>query len=172
MVNFISIDVETANADMASICSIGAAKFENGRLTSEWYSLVNPQDYFDEINVSIHGINEGMVVGAPTYAEAANILHEMLSGTVAVTHTHFDRIAIHQASQRWSIPKPDCIWLDSARVARRACRPPRMERMCDQRLRTRKCMHPDRLQFSASSCTRRCESGGADSSRGHRKHGP
>lgn len=36
---FISVDVEIANADMASICSIGAAVFENGRLADEWYTL-------------------------------------------------------------------------------------------------------------------------------------
>jgi DNA polymerase III subunit epsilon len=116
---FVAIDVETANADMASICSIGAATFEDGKVMSEWYSLVDPQDYFDDLNVSIHGIDEGMVVGAPTYAEASSVLHEMLKDKVVVTHTHFDRVATHQASLRWSVTAPVCTWLDSARVARR-----------------------------------------------------
>jgi len=118
--NFVAIDVETANADMASICSIGAARFENGRVVDEWYSLVDPQDYFDGINVSIHGIDEKMVRGAPTYAEASKTLHAMLQDTVTVTHTHFDRVATHQASSRWRVREPGCTWLDSARVARRA----------------------------------------------------
>ncbi|MFN3457908.1 MAG: exonuclease domain-containing protein [Novosphingobium sp.] len=118
--NFVAIDVETANADMASICSIGAARFENGRVVDEWYSLVDPQDYFDGINVSIHGIDEAMVRGAPTYAEAARTLHAMLQDTITVTHTHFDRVATHQASARWAVGEPICTWLDSARVARRA----------------------------------------------------
>ena len=61
---FIAVDVETANADMASVCSIGAATFENGQLSSEWYSLVDPDDQFDPVNVSIHGIDESMVTGA------------------------------------------------------------------------------------------------------------
>jgi len=42
--NFVAIDVETANSDMASICQIGIAKFENGILVEEWVSLVNPED--------------------------------------------------------------------------------------------------------------------------------
>lgn len=117
--NFVAIDVETANSDMASICSIGAVKFEHGEPVSEWYSLIDPQDYFDGINVSIHGIDEHMVVGAPTYAEASRTLHSMLRDAVAVTHTHFDRVATHQASSRWAIAAPTCTWLDSARVARR-----------------------------------------------------
>ena len=54
---FVAIDVETANAKRASICSIGAAVFEDGQLSSEWYSLVDPKDHFNAINISIHGID-------------------------------------------------------------------------------------------------------------------
>lgn len=61
--NFVAIDVETANADMASICQIGLARYENGVLADEWKSYVDPQDYFDGINVSIHGIDESTVHG-------------------------------------------------------------------------------------------------------------
>lgn len=118
--NFVAIDVETANADMASICSIGAARFEGGKLVDEWCSLIDPRDYFDGINVSIHGIDERAVRGAPTYGEAAGTLHAMLRDAVTVTHTHFDRVATHQASARSGVSAPDCRWLDSARVARRA----------------------------------------------------
>ena len=60
----VAIDVETANADMASICAVGAATFEHGRLVSEWYSLVDSDDYFDPMNVAIHGIDENAVRGA------------------------------------------------------------------------------------------------------------
>lgn len=116
---FIAIDVETANADMASICSIGVAAFENGTLASEWYSLIDPDDFFDPVNISIHGISEHDVKGAPTFRDAASEINRFLGGQIVVTHTHFDRIAMHQAASRWSITVPTCIWLDSARVARR-----------------------------------------------------
>ncbi|MDX9896099.1 MAG: BRCT domain-containing protein [Desulfofustis sp.] len=46
---FISIDVETANPDMASVCQIGIAQFTNGKLTDEWTTLINPEgDYYGE----------------------------------------------------------------------------------------------------------------------------
>ena len=64
---FVAVDVETANANMASICSIGAAVYEDGVLAGEWYSLIDPKDYFDGMNVSIHGIREVDVRGAPTF---------------------------------------------------------------------------------------------------------
>ena len=62
---FVALDVETANADMASICQIGLARYENGSLVEEWKTYVDPEDYFDGINISIHGIDEATVKGAP-----------------------------------------------------------------------------------------------------------
>jgi DNA polymerase III subunit epsilon len=116
---FIAIDVETANANMASICSIGAAMFENGALKDEFYTLIDPNDYFDPTNVSIHGIEENDVRGAPTFKDMAAKIDDLFGGQIVVTHTHFDRVAIQQASSRWSVTTPKCTWLDSARVARR-----------------------------------------------------
>ena len=116
---FVAIDVETANADRASICSIGVAAFENGALVSEWYSLIDPDDFFDPINISIHGISEGDVRDAPTFRDVSSDIDRFLGGQVVVTHTHFDRVAMNQAAGRWSITAPSCTWLDSARVARR-----------------------------------------------------
>jgi DNA polymerase-3 subunit epsilon len=60
------IDVETANADLASICQVGIASFRDGTLADSWVSLVNPEDEFSPINVSIHGIDENRVKDAPT----------------------------------------------------------------------------------------------------------
>jgi DNA polymerase III subunit epsilon len=61
--DFVALDVETANADMTSICQVGFARFESGVLVHEWKSYVDPEDYFDAVNVSIHGINEHAVRG-------------------------------------------------------------------------------------------------------------
>lgn len=117
---FVSIDVETANANMASICQIGVARFVDGTVADEWKTYVDPEDYFDGINVSIHGINCTVIRGAPTFPKASAPLNQFLSGQIVVSHTHFDRIALHQAAARYSIVLPSSTWLDSARVARRA----------------------------------------------------
>ena len=117
--NFTAIDVETANSDMASICQIGIARFANGVMADEWKSYVNPQDDFNPINVSIHGIDEGMVAGAPTFGVLANKINGLLNGHVVVTHTHFDRVAIHQACTKFKATPPSCTWLDTAGVVRR-----------------------------------------------------
>ena len=117
---FVAIDVETANADMASICQIGIAQFKDGTLAEEWKTYVDPQDHFDGINVSIHGIDEDVVAGSPTFAKLADTLLSRLSGRIIVTHTAFDRVAVHQASTKHKTPPLSCTWLDTACVARRA----------------------------------------------------
>lgn len=118
--SFVAIDVETANADMASICQIGLVEFQDGLPTFAWKSYINPEDYFDSMNVSIHGITERAVMGAPTFGASINALRSMLEGKVVVCHTHFDRVALSQAFRLCDADELDCCWLDSARVARRA----------------------------------------------------
>lgn len=117
--NFVSIDVETANADMGSICQIGIAKFVDGQLVGEWASLVDPEDYFDGMNVSIHGIDSHMVIGKPKLPELHAVLESHLDGAITVCHTHFDRVAVGQALGKYSLPPFANSWLDSARVVRR-----------------------------------------------------
>ena len=41
---FISLDVETANPDMSSICQVGIVHFEDGKPVETWSSLVDPWD--------------------------------------------------------------------------------------------------------------------------------
>lgn len=117
--DFISIDVETANADMASICQIGIAKYSDGKLIDEWSSLINPEDYFHFINIEIHGISEEDVQDSPTFIDIFETLDKHLSETICVSHTHFDRVSIHRAVEKYNLTDINTTWLDSAMVARR-----------------------------------------------------
>lgn len=118
--DFVALDVETANPDMASICQIGIAHFSNWDLTDSWSSLINPEDYFDDMNVMIHGIEQEHVRNAPTFAQASAIVRDHIAGKTVVIHTWFDKRAVLRASEKYQLTAPDCIWLDSSRVARRA----------------------------------------------------
>ena len=117
--NFVAIDVETANPDMGSICQIGVATFVDGCLTEEWSTLVDPEDYFDDVNVSIHGIEASMVRGQPKLPQIADRLRATLENTVSVCHTHFDRVALARAYIKYKLRPISTTWLDSARVVRR-----------------------------------------------------
>lgn len=117
---FVALDLETANADISSICQIGLAHFRGSAIVGTWKSYVDPEDYFDPVNISIHGITEDTVRGAPTLPAVASELHQHLSAKITVCHTHFDRTALQQAFSKYALPMPTCTWLDTARVARRA----------------------------------------------------
>jgi DNA polymerase-3 subunit epsilon len=117
---FVAIDVETANADLSSICQIGIASFSNGELVEGWVSLINPEDYFCPVNISIHGIDEYQVKDAPTWANVLPQIAARLQDKIVVSHTPFDRLALARACDRANLTVCACTWLDSARVVRRA----------------------------------------------------
>jgi len=119
-VNFVALDVETANADLSSICQIGIATFLDGRLHSTWKSLINPEDKFDPINVCIHGIHKETVQDAPTWVAVFPTVDSLLHDHVVVSHTAFDHTAVTRACERVHITSCACQWLDSARIVRRA----------------------------------------------------
>jgi DNA polymerase-3 subunit epsilon len=118
--DFVAIDVETANADLSSICQIGVVKYSHDVILDEWCSLVNPEDCFDLTNVMIHGISEDDVQNSPTFPEVVSVLRSFMNSSVCVSHTHFDRVSLSRACSKYDIDPFDAIWLDSARVARRA----------------------------------------------------
>ena len=120
MLTFNSIDVETANADRASICQIGIVHVREGVITDQWQTLVNPEDWFDPWNVSIHGIDEADVGDSPTLPEVRAELRTRLRGSVLVSHTSFDRVAFERAMTRYDLEQLHVTWLDSAKIARRA----------------------------------------------------
>ena len=116
---FVAIDIETANPDMSSICQIGIAKFSDENLIGEWSALIDPEDYFDEVNISIHGIEPQMVKGQPKLPDIAGTLRGYLENGISVCHTHFDRIALARAFAKYKLSPISTSWLDSARVVRR-----------------------------------------------------
>jgi DNA polymerase-3 subunit epsilon len=118
--DFIAVDVETANPDLASICQVGLVAFQDGAVGGSWQSLVNPEDFFDGMNVSIHGIDEESVKGAPTFPQVRDLIAGRLTGKIVVSHTSFDRVALARVAEKYSLEQVECIWLDTARVVRRA----------------------------------------------------
>jgi DNA polymerase III subunit epsilon len=122
MDQFLALDIETANADMASICQIGLVEFQTNKLINQWGSLVNPEEYFDSFNTSIHGITAEMVCDAPIFPQIHQQLREInksVENLIVVTHTPFDQTALRRASQKYGLDEISWVWLDTARVVRR-----------------------------------------------------
>ena len=120
MLTFNSIDVETANADRASICQIGIVHVREGKIEDQWQTLINPEAGFDTCNVSIHGIDGSDVINSPTLPKVRAELRARLRSSVLVSHTSFDRVAFERAMTRYDLEQLQVTWLDSAKIARRA----------------------------------------------------
>jgi DNA polymerase-3 subunit epsilon len=118
--DFIALDVETANADFASICSIGLVHFKKGEVFKSLTILVDPEDDFDPVNVAIHGVRPEDVAGKPTMARVFPVIAGALQETVIVHHSPFDRTALARAAVKYNADGLPCTWLDSLQVARRS----------------------------------------------------
>ena len=117
--DYLAIDVETANADYSSICQIGIVEVQNGELADQWSTLVNPEAYFDPFNISIHGITENDVENAPTFDAVYLELKSRIAGRITVHHMPFDKIAINRACSEYDLEFLQVDWLDSAKIVRR-----------------------------------------------------
>ena len=118
---YVALDVETANSDYASICQVGIAEFgPDGALGRTWASLIDPEDDFAGMNVSIHGIDREAVRGAPSFPDVLAEIRAWCDNRIVVHHMPFDRVAIGRAADRYGLSGPRATWLDSAGVARRA----------------------------------------------------
>lgn len=77
--NFVAIDVETAHGKRWSICQIGLAIVENGKITKTISKLVQPpQNEYATVNMNIHGITPEMTMDAPDFSEVWKEIHPLI----------------------------------------------------------------------------------------------
>lgn len=112
------IDVETANRNRSSICQIGLVEVRQGRIGRSVGILVDPEEPFDPINVSIHGIDGETVREAEAMPRIYPGIQAVLEGAPAVSHSPFDRQALERATAKYGLTAPRTSWLDSGRIAR------------------------------------------------------
>lgn len=117
--NYLVLDLETANSDCASICQIGVVEIADGAVIGQASHLIDPCCAFDPWNVRIHGIEAAHVEGAPDFAAVFAALAPQIEDRIVVTHGSFDRIAIHRACERHGLHPVPVRWLDNQTVVRR-----------------------------------------------------
>ena len=115
---FNAIDVETANRTRASICQIGIAQVQVGKIKQASSFLVNPEEPFESFQTSIHGINEEAVSEAETMLSINPQLCRLIEGAPLASHSQFDRQALEKAASKYGLRMPEIRWLDTGRVAR------------------------------------------------------
>lgn len=100
--NFVAVDVETANPSWGSVIQIGAVKYFDGVETDAKSWLCTPPENIAEFNpdnVAIHGITPEDVAGQPSVGERIGDLQEFIDGLPFVAHNaKFDATALRHAA--------------------------------------------------------------------------
>lgn len=85
---FVVFDLETtgAKAPPCRITEIGAYRVINGAVVSEFQTLVNPETPIPPFITRLTGIDDGMVAGAPRFAEVAHDFLQFIGDSILVAH--------------------------------------------------------------------------------------
>jgi exodeoxyribonuclease V alpha subunit len=83
---FVCFDVETPNARNDRMSAIGITVVDNGAVTEEFFSYVNPEEPFDAFNTELTGICAETVASAPTFKELWPKIKPLMSSGVLVAH--------------------------------------------------------------------------------------
>ena len=121
MSRFVAFDVETPNRLSNRMSAIGITVIENGEITDEFYSLVNPEAHFDYFNVQLTGINGETVRSAPVFPEIWTQIGPMMSSGLLVAHNAvFDMSVLKKCLNDYKIEwKPYVRYLCTVQMGRR-----------------------------------------------------
>lgn len=120
MSRFTVFDVETPNMRNNRMSSTGITVIEDGEITDEYSSLVNPECGFDTFNIELTGITPSMVSDAPTFPELWEEIEPYFSGTMIVAHNAvFDLGVLGKCLSYYGIEwKPYTRYLCTAKIGR------------------------------------------------------
>ena len=82
------VDIETTGGSYRNsrVLEVAAIRYENGKITDEFSSLINPETYIPASITSLTGIREGDIVDAPVFGDIADRFAEIMDGAVFIAH--------------------------------------------------------------------------------------
>ena len=120
---YIAFDVETPNSRNDRMSAIGIAVVEEGKVTETFYSLVNPETYFNRFNINLTGITPEAAAGAPNFAELwEKISPVMESGLLIAHNAAFDLRVLSKCLSAYGIHWRNTVeYACTVRMGRRCC---------------------------------------------------
>lgn len=118
--NFVALDLETANSERSSICEIGITIVRDSQIIESKSWLVKPKDnYYDGFNILIHGITPRMTKNCPYFKEVWKEVEPYLNNQIVVAHnTAFDMYALRDSFINNKITFPTFKHFCSCRIAK------------------------------------------------------
>ena len=121
MYNYVAFDLETPNRANDRMSAIGITLIREGTITQEYYSLVDPQTYFDRFNTQLTGISSETVKGAPNFAQLWEKIEPLMNSGILVAHNaSFDLGVLRRCLNSYGIVwKKSAIYLCTVQAGRR-----------------------------------------------------
>ncbi len=109
-ISFTAIDLATANSDRASVCGVGLAKVQDGRLVDKTSWLIKPPPglgHFDPVNTEVHGIRAEDVASAADWEMSIEgILHFTCEDPLVAYNAAYNAEVLLKASGRLNLDLP------------------------------------------------------------------
>jgi DNA polymerase-3 subunit epsilon len=117
--NFIAIDFETANRHRSSICSVGIAIVEKGKLIGSEHIYIKPvPNEYDAFNTYLHGISDKHTRNKQTFKQQWKDLKKHFHNQTIVAHNaSFDCSVLRFTLEHSKLPYPDLDYHCTYRLA-------------------------------------------------------
>lgn len=119
--NFVAIDFETANSNRYSACSIALVVIKKNKVSNIYHSLIKPPDNnFNYINTSIHGITYNDVKNMPYFHKLWPDLKEIIGDSILVAHNaSFDISVLRSCIGYYGINSPRLGYICTCELSRK-----------------------------------------------------
>lgn len=117
---FVAIDFEVMDNWRASICSVGIAVFEDGKMTDTYYSLICPPTKSENYYCyKIHGLHYKDVKDSPKFSDVWQMINEKyIKDSPLVAHcASFEKSCIEAYGEEYGTKK-DYVYLDTLDLSR------------------------------------------------------
>lgn len=108
MQKYIVLDIESPNCFSYSVSSIGIIVVENNEITDKIYTLINPEDEFEDDIIEMTGITPEMVKDKPKFYEFWPKIEEILKNNIIIGHNiTYDLGVISSSLDRYNLEVPN-----------------------------------------------------------------
>jgi DNA polymerase III subunit epsilon len=116
---YVAFDVETASKDPSSLCAVGLAVIDGGRVVKRGSYLIRPPTPHFAYSC-IHGIGANDLREKPAFHEFWPWLKQYFENRIVMAHNaDFDVSALRHALDAYGIPHPTLCYLCTQRLAKR-----------------------------------------------------
>jgi len=120
MNDYIVLDIESPNTLTRSVSAIGIVIIRDNKIVDTIYSLINPEDFFEDEIISLTGITPDMVKDAPKFNEYWKEIEKLLLNNPIIGHNiKYDLTVISRSLYKYGINIPQFEYICTLNLSRK-----------------------------------------------------